>query len=135
MRGTPQPLPLHRKASLVAEILVAYARVRWLLHRRDFPQTLELIRTVSTAQRNAPDATDARLARAVQRTLRVLPTDSRCLMQSLVLTSLLARRGRGSNLVIGVSPAGGFTAHAWVERAGTPLLPPREREYGRLAEL
>lgn len=131
----PRSLPLRRKLSLAAEILVAYARVRWLLWRRDFPQALELIRAVSPDQGDAEQATDARLASAVQRTLRRLPTDSRCLMQSLVLTSLLARRGRGSRLVIGVSPAGRFTAHAWVERAGMPLLPAHERGFGRLAEL
>jgi len=131
----PRPLSLIRKGSLAAEILVAYARVRWLLWRRDLPQALEAIRGVSPGQRKEQDATDARLAHAVQRTLRQLPTDSRCLMQSLVLTSLLARRGRGSRLVIGVSPAGDFTAHAWVERAGRPLLPAHEREFGRLADL
>ena len=131
----PRSLSLGRKTSLAAEILVDYARVRWLLWRRDLPQALELIRAVSPGRRETEAATDARLAWAVQRTLRQLPTDSRCLMQSLVLTSLLARRGRGSRLVIGVSPAGSFTAHAWVERAGRPLLPAHEHEFGRLADL
>ena len=132
---TQGSLPVRRKLFLATEILIAYARIRWLLRDRDVPHTLGRIRAVSPDRRDAEEATDARLARAVQRTLRWLPTDSRCLMQSLVLTALLARRGRGSSLVIGVSPAGRFTAHAWVERAGTPLLPAHEREFGRLAEL
>lgn len=56
-------------------------------------------------------------------------------MQSLVLMRLLARRDRPATLVIGVSSAGTFTAHAWVERDGVPLLPAGEDEFGRLAEL
>lgn len=76
-----------------------------------------------------------RLGRAVSRTLRLLPTDSRCLMRSLVLTGLLARRGMSSTLIIGVRPEPEFTAHAWVEHAGEPLLPPGENSYGRLAEI
>ena len=56
-------------------------------------------------------------------------------MQSLVLTRLLARHGRSASLVIGVSPAGTFTAQAWVERDGVPLLPAHEEEFSRLAEL
>ena len=74
------------------------------------------------------DAGDTRLAgvrlgRAVTRTLRLVPADSRCLMRSLVLTGLLARRGIDSSLVIGVRPEGEFGAHAWVEHDGRPLLP------------
>ena len=60
---------------------------------------------------------------AVARTLRLLPTDSRCLMRSLVLSALLARRGIDSSLVIGVRTAEAFGAHAWVEHEGRPLLP------------
>ena len=123
-----------RKAALAAEIVVAYARVRWLLRRQDFPRALELIRATGGEHR-AEAATDDRLAWAVRRTLRRLPADSRCLMQSLVLTRLLARRGRGSRLVIGVTPKERFGAHAWVERDGVPLLPAHSHEFERLAEL
>lgn len=76
-----------------------------------------------------------RLGRAVSRTLRLLPTDSRCLVRSLVLTGLLARRGLSSTLVIGVRPEPEFAAHAWVEHAGEPLLQTGEGRYGRLAEI
>ena len=128
------PLPLRRKVSLVAEIVDAYVRVRWLLRRREFPEVLRLIREVEPVRRT--DAVgDERLARGVLRTLRVLPGDSRCLTQSLVLTRLLARRGRGSRLVIGVAPGTAFGAHAWVERDEIPLLPTHEREFERLTEL
>jgi hypothetical protein len=131
----PPPLDVARKAALATEIVVAYARVRWLLRRQDFPRALELIRSAGSGEPRTGAATDDRLARAVRRTLRRLPADSRCLMQSLVLTRLLARRGRGSRLVIGVTPSGGFGAHAWVERDGVALLPARERSFERLTEL
>lgn len=132
---TSAPLSLPRKTALAREVVVTYARVRWLLWRRDLPRALERIRAVAPAERLADGPTDERLARAVRRTLWQLPADTRCLMQSLVLTRLLARRGRDSRLVIGVSPAGEFSAHAWVERDGVPLLPAHEGEFGRLAEL
>lgn len=130
-----RPLPLRRKAALVREIVAAYVRIRWLLRRQDLPRALERIRAAPESGVPADGASDQRLARAVRRTLRRLPADSRCLMQSLVLTRLLARRGRSSKLVIGVSPAGTFTAHAWIERDGKPLLPAGEDEFGRLTEL
>lgn len=124
-----------RKAALAAEIVIAYARVRWVLRRQDFPRALELIRTTGSGAPRTGPATDDRLARAVRRSLRRLPADSRCLMQSLVLTRLLARRGRSSQLVIGVTPKDSFGAHAWVERDGVPLLPAHAHEFERLAEL
>ena len=77
----------------------------------------------------------ARFARAVQRTLRVVPLDGRCLMQSLVLTAVLARRGIDTKLLIGVNQGGEFEAHAWVEYCGRALLPDSQGEYHMLAEL
>lgn len=132
--SSAESLPLRTKVSLVAEIVAAYVRVRWNLRRREFPDVLELIRTVEPS-RDSDHIGDDRLARGVRRTLRLLPGDSRCLTQSLVLTRLLARRGRASRLVIGVSPGQAFGAHAWVERGDVPLLPSHGREFERLAEL
>ncbi len=129
------PLSLSHKLALAREIVVEYVRVRRLLRRRDLPRTLEAIRAVTPAELLPVGTTDERLAGAVRRTLHRLPANSRCLMQSLVLTRLLARRGRDAKLVIGVSPAGRFSAHAWVERDGVPLLPAHGQEFGRLAEL
>jgi hypothetical protein len=80
-----------------------------------------------------PDA--LRLGRAVVRTLAVLPADSRCLMRSLVLTGMLARRGSPGALVIGVKPGEVFGAHAWVELDGRPLLSAGNGEFARLVEL
>jgi hypothetical protein len=52
-----------------------------------------------------------------------------------VSTSLLARRGIASSVVIGVKTEPEFGAHAWVESGGTPLLPPGEGEFTRLVEI
>lgn len=60
------------------------------------------------------------VARWVSVAARHMPYEVSCLRRSLCLWWLLARRGIGSRLVIGVSrPAGGFAAHAWVEWQGS----------------
>jgi transglutaminase superfamily protein len=113
------------KAMLGLEILAAYVRVRWLLRRRSLPVALQTLRSSAPSTTAGRDAHVAglRLGRAVTRTLTALPTDSRCLTQALVLTSVLARRGIASSVVIGVHQDGAFRAHAWVEHHGRALLP------------
>lgn len=132
-----RPLEPAEKAVLAAEILASYVRSRWWLARGDLPAALGRLRR---ARRKGvpvrdPTLTGRRLGRAVVRTLSPLPTDSRCLMRSLVLTALLARRGIDSRLVLGVRRGETFMAHAWVEHGALPLLDPGEREFERLAEL
>jgi hypothetical protein len=130
-----RPLSATRKAALVGEILATYWHVRWSLWRNDLQSALD--RLTADVPIREPDrgsfVNGMRLGRAVGRTLRLLPSDSRCLVRSLVLTSMLARRGIQSSLVIGVRSEPEFAAHAWVEHRGAPLLP--DEEYGRLVEL
>lgn len=148
--GAPQreelaaPLRPGRKLRLTAEVLVAYGSVRWWLWRHEVSDVVRKLRDCAPPESGPPGRGEdpattylagLRLARAVSRTLRLLPTDSRCLMRSLVLTGLLARRGVSSTLIIGVRPGPEFAAHAWVEHDGEPLLPPGEDGYRRLAEL
>jgi len=131
------------KVRLTGEILATYARVRWLLWRRDLPETVAALRkqgaTADTAARRPgapPDRREAiRLCHAVVRVLRLLPTDSRCLVRSLVVLAVLAARGREVELVIGVLPGESFAAHAWVELDGAPLLEAGVAGDGRLVEL
>jgi hypothetical protein len=125
--------PVQGKVLLAAEILRAYARVRRQLRRDDFRSVVLVLRSVECPAADGHDA--ARLGRAVRRTFRLLPTDSRCLMQSLVLTDLLARRGISSSLVIGVASKPDFRAHAWVEAGGRAVLPSLEPTYERLVAL
>ena len=121
---TPR-LPLRRKAGLGLEILWLYGRIRWLMLRRQAPEVLEEVRGEVSDRHDegAAIALGRRLARPVVRTLTVLPMDSRCLVRSLVLSGLLARRGVSSTVVIGVQTDPKFQAHAWVEHRGHALLP------------
>ncbi|MGH9033151.1 MAG: lasso peptide biosynthesis B2 protein, partial [Acidimicrobiia bacterium] len=108
-----------------------------LLRRTDLPTTLARLRPHPAAVGgHALSVQDsARLARAVTRTLGALPGDARCLVTSVVVVAVLARRGGAGSLVIGVRPGSEFGAHAWVERDGVALLPSGPGEFGRLVEL
>jgi hypothetical protein len=124
------------KLALGGEILATYARVRWTLRRRDLRNVLvELRGPARQAEVAEPVATGRRLGHAVRRTLGVLPTDSRCLMQSLVLTRMLARRGIETRLVIAVSPGERFAAHAWIEHDDEALLPAGAPSFEQLVTL
>lgn len=131
-----EPLGALARLALCAEVLVTYGRVRRLLRQADFRRTLAAV-----GERREPPAgvgeaemraASRRLARAVVRTLALLPADSRCLVRSLVLTALLARRGIESRLIVGVRPGTRFAAHAWVEHDGMPLL--EAGQFERLLE-
>jgi Transglutaminase-like superfamily len=124
------------KLALGGEILATYARVRWSLRRRDLRNVLVELRSAAPpAEVEQAVATGRRLGHAVRRTLGVLPTDSRCLMQSLVLTRMLARRGIETRLVIAVRPGERFAAHAWVEHDDEALLPAGAPAFEQLVTL
>ncbi len=143
MRRAPRPteadqrLSIVGKALLVGEVLRTYAKARWLLWRRDLPSVVVTVEatTPGLSPTPAPLRLGARLARVTSRCLGVLPTDSRCLVRSVVLMALLSRRGIASSLVIGVRPGDEFEAHAWIEHDGQPLLPTGNGAYSRLLEL
>ena len=130
--------PANGKLRLAIEVVWTYARVRKAMFRTDLPTSLRHIRGGagrSTSTQPMPLETGLRLGRAVTRTLAVLPADSRCLVQSLVLTAMLARRGTAATVVIGVKSGESFGAHAWVEMDGQPLLPTFGDEFSRLVDL
>jgi Transglutaminase-like superfamily len=130
------PLSARGKVSLAAEILAAYVRARLAIRGTSLPAAVAALRDPAAGPvPEDPGRAGLRLGRAVVRTLRFLPTDTRCLMRSLVLTRLLARRGIEATFVLGVSRADGFESHAWVEHAGRPLLPPGSPTFERLLEL
>ena len=125
---------------LACEVLGAYVRVRLVLRGRTLPQAVAELRTGARRSAIGPAGPPAggeelRLGRAVVRVLRVLPSDSRCLMRSLVLVFLLCRRQVETTLVVAARPAPTFAAHAWVERDGRALLDPGDAAYSRLLEL
>jgi hypothetical protein len=132
------PLGLRRRATLVAEIVTAYATARRELRQAPIEEVVARLRAAESPRRwgEGEALREAwRLGRAVVRTLAFLPGDTRCLRRSLVLTQLLARRGISARLVIGARTAPDFLAHAWVEHDGVPVLSPEGDSFGRLVEL
>jgi hypothetical protein len=142
---TPAPgehMSLPQKASLVVEVLIAYARARRYMARGDIRVTVKSIhRRWSPTPAPAPAGSadewrvSFQLARAATRTLGMLPCNSRCLDQSLVVCQLLSARSIPCTLVIGARTNPEFAAHAWVEHAGRPVLPPGDFAESRLIEI
>ena len=130
-------IPAIGKLRLSAEVLVAYARARRALRRRNLPAAAAAMRGFSDRGNCPGDSAygaGLRLGRVVTRVLGILPRHPRCLTTSLVLTALLARRGVPATIVIGVCPDP-FGAHAWVEYRGRPLLEPATAPFERLLEV
>jgi hypothetical protein len=130
-----------RRARLTGEVLATYIRVRWLMRGDDAEGAVVALReSAAVASPSPPLSEDERLvaawrlARATQRVLGLLPTDSRCLFRSLTLMCMLERRGVPQVVVIAVRPQP-FAAHAWVEVAKTAILEVADPGYERLLEL
>jgi len=116
-----------RRVRLVMEIVVTYRRARRLMKSHDIRRVVAALRDAPSPGELEPEVARAvaiRLRRPVMRTLSVLPFDSRCLMRSLVLVAMMARRGARCDLSIGARVEEGFGAHAWVEYRGAPVLDP-----------
>ena len=86
----------------------------------------------------APDAgvDDVALAEWVDRVLGWLPWPWRrtCLKRGIAIYALLARAGRPAELQVGVrrDERGELAAHAWLTRAGVPVLEPNPSGLGGL---
>ena len=150
-----EPLGRCDRLGLAGEIALAYVQARRRLRREPIATAVLKLRSDRLAQAStaradrdggpeAPSRADAsgsaveraaRLGRAVVRMLSLLPGDTRCLVRSLVLTRLLARRGIPARLVIGARTAPAFLAHAWVECDGVAVLDPGDGSFARLVEL
>jgi Transglutaminase-like superfamily len=133
-------MPRSLKAALIAEILTGYVTARRRMSRGDIRDAVRAARARLATSGQPPAGADpglvaARLGYAVTKTLQVLPTDSRCLVQALVLSELLSTRGIPSTLVIGAHSQPVFEAHAWVECAGRPVLSTEGFQGARLVEL
>jgi Transglutaminase-like superfamily len=133
------PLGARDRLGLAGEIALAYVQARRRLRREPIAMAVLKLRAGS---RRTTDPTPmpaieraARLGRAVVRMLSLLPGDTRCLVRSLVLTRLLARRGIPARLVIGARTTPAFLAHAWVECDGVAVLDPGDGSFARLVEL
>ncbi len=132
------PIPRLR---LTVEVLSTYLRVRWLMRRDEPEQAVPALRASTTGSKPNPEMGREhevfaawRLARAMEKVLTRLPSDSRCLFSSLTLMCMLERRGIDQVLVIATRPRP-FGAHAWVEVDGEAVLPDADPGYERLLEL
>jgi Transglutaminase-like superfamily len=133
----PRPLAPWTRLALALEVLAVYARAWLLLRRRDVRTALALLRRSRAAgsSQGHPLAGAARLGQIVSRVLKSTPAKSRCLMMSVVLSTMLARRGVEAPVVIGVRSGSPFGAHAWAELDGHALLPAGASEFERLVTL
>jgi Transglutaminase-like superfamily len=132
-------LPVRERLRLAVEVLRTYQQARRLMHRQKLDQALASLRAGAVPPTGLSGAQEQfaafRLGRAVVLILALLPTDRRCLVRSLTLSALLARRGIPARLVLGVRPdtAQPFGAHAWVEHDGVAVT--SDEGYNRLHEL
>lgn len=136
------PVDLHTlsrgwRARIALEVIVTYARVRWVMRGGDVQRAVAQLRGgVGHCALDGDLQLLAawRLARIVRRVLDPLPSDSRCLFRSLTLMGMLERRGISQTLVIAVRP-NPFAAHAWIEVDTRPMLPAADPGFERLLEL
>jgi hypothetical protein len=106
--------------ALLAAAVLRLARMRLALTLLPWPRMLALANP--TAGMPPPRLTVEQLEWAVQWASRVVPRAT-CLTQALALNHLLRREGHACTVQIGANSDGGrFTAHAWVECNGVPLL-------------
>lgn len=122
--GTMRPL---NRVRIFAEVMAAYAPLLVRLRGNDLRAMVAEARSpqrrrIPTAESERYD-TARRLGSIVTRSLAVLPTDKRCLIRSLVTLRMLEHRSIDGRLVLGVRSQDGFSAHAWVECEGRPVLP------------
>jgi hypothetical protein len=126
---------LRNRLLLALEVVAAYVYVRMTMRGPDIRQTLARLREGASTATPDDMKVALRLARAVDRTLAFIPRRSRCLVKSLVLTKLLARRGIDSSLLIAVAPGPQLEAHAWLEAADFTLLQPATSAHDLLVRL
>jgi len=113
------------KAALLVRIWVLALRIRIALSRRPLPEVVAALDSPAAAPR-LPAARwlpAARLARAVNRGLRVGRWRPRCLLRSLVLYRLLRAQGNTPELIIGLPRVATTDAHSWIELDGVDVGP------------
>lgn len=130
-------LSAREKLRLAMRVWVRFVLVSISVHRQPLPSLVARLATMDggVQPRRFPPTT---LARAVDRSLRVGRHRPRCLLNALVLFSLLREQGDHVELVIGLPEhATDERAHAWVELGGRDVGPPPgragHREMARLS--
>lgn len=110
-----------RRATLVMAALVplVHVSVRVLDYQRT--QRWLAARTPAPGTRRPPADTLRRWVTATTRVQAYSPCPGNCLSRSVALWWMLRRGGVDATLQLGVSLAGRFAAHAWVEADGQVL--------------
>ena len=115
---------------------MAYFPLVRVLRRDGVEAAAARARRVQAPSAGECDAAMARrLGRMTEQVLRLLPTDTRCLIRSLVVLRLVHRRGGAGRLVIGATSPSSFKAHAWVEVGGSPVMDTGGAGFHRLLEV
>ena len=126
--GRAARLTLHTpaEAALSARMALWVVLVSVLARLMPLPRAHRIVSTrVRAAHAGTPADAPARLARAIDRVLRldILMFKRSCWRRALVLQRFLALRGIESRVNFGVKTSGGELAgHAWLERDGQPFL-------------
>lgn len=111
---------------LIVEAAILMGAIRAGLRLLPFERLRRLLaRLARTTRPRPPGSSQAdRVLRAVAVVGRQWPVIGTCLTQALAGQVLLARHGHPVDLRIGVTRdrAGGFVAHAWLERDGVVLI-------------
>lgn len=110
--------------AVVAAVWVLAAR--YVIARRGFPAAVERYRLRPATSGGTDDALDAqvyRAARVAARVVRAPVVGATCLPAAIAVARVVASRGVRADLVLGVTTAEGFTAHAWVEAGGRRIDP------------
>lgn len=119
------PIP-HSGIGLIPEVLLTTWSVQRKIRTRPLQQVLDTViseRSRRLAVPEDPHRPDDWLFATLGRFRRArlhVPIAPRCLLDSLVLTRFLARRGQESQIVFGVVPEP-FSAHCWVQFGETVL--------------
>lgn len=106
--------------SLVPALALAVVQVRRRLGRGELRQLVVEHRSASRLDSPLTDQAAERWAVKFLAARPLVPVRPSCLLDSLVLSRLLRRRGVAATLVFGVKLAP-FAAHCWLERGGTIL--------------
>ena len=107
--------------ALVLRTVQTAMRARSVLSRRGLPGAMSTFDLQPVPQGGAPVADHAwdqrrrHDVKVIGRVLRTRPVRSTCLPTAVTLAAVLESRGLHGDVVIGVSVADGFSAHAWVE--------------------
>ena len=121
------PLSLREKARLAMRVWARFVVVSIRVRREPLPRLVAQLSAVGSEPRRRRQRPST-LARAVDRSLRVGDHRPRCLINALILFTLMREQGDDAELVIGLPerPAD-ERAHAWVELHGRDVGPPPGR--------